>query len=1065
MINRQLQSIFILLTKLKKIKKYLFYQFYYMSFINSLKKIRLGAIDSTDEINNSINKFRLFDNNDRAEEFYFYRIKQCQENGQKYVYFKESLESETGYRIRSGTPGNNTYKYIGEPSSIQFYPNDQTNDGHFQNVRFEGCDERNQVDINDTNNNLSFPLEINIKRRSGDVRGFLMYDYRTKGYSIYAQQFENLYMELPEPIYSGNLNVFNLNTYYNDNIDFTFEKAGDNRIDKILIRRGLIVGGTLLDDNENIRTLSTPDTDNNTDIGEIRYVRVPDNNFRHQKELKISQPQQFYYEFYRHFFSEVPDNELSVESVERKIGSKWDISFPNLSDDDTGTWTDLDDVGGISRYIMVSFAKNALFYSENTLKIKKREVIKIKNNLTNAYKNFCRLRVPIDDNGKIDLVRLAQSRSGETIPTMEDIEKILQPILNKDMRPFRNNCLRRTKINEMNNFGQVRDGAYWDGSKLPEKLESKYSLLHFVEDYCKDGSKRKNNCNGENYEYVTWDRGCMDKSKTQDTCTGGSLVWKTMTDGRRKRRNHNRNKLDLEVWIDELISTNSPYFEEYNNTKKAFDEYEKQLRILPFKEKTNGTAEGKSSSFSINNDPKNIRQALRETSLYYKHKDDFFRFFTNKESVGSEVDRVLVNNLHGFTIGVIFNALLPSARIYEGILSEPVLASNIDSTGIYSCRYHDDGTRRLYKIYWESDYSNFVGIPVDERGRRVENYVVEIKLVRGRQGVITPFDHLINFDGSMNSIEYFFYFVGLMLGNLIVRYWGGGGVSRYVTSLVPLGKFLNYLILNWNRRNDIDVEEMFHYVLLDNPGSDIRQIKAALGYNIWYILSENLYAAANAYLDETRLNIGELIEFSDPISEENYIDIVNLLPAINNKILLIDFILLTFYSQDSEKFDECKLFYDKFFLGISHFVKSDTKSLIQPLTLENAVFNCNLVKDKEIFLRKLREVPIIGPFEDKKTQAKNAFIEVVENMEISDFRDLISFFTALDCLPSAIIIIMMSFPHRALEGHTCFNKLDIPFRGKGLNDTYLDTTIQFYDTTEKMNRIVNLTLDMFRASR
>ena len=552
--------------------------------------------------------------------------------------------------------------------------------------------------------------------------------------------------------------------------------------------------------------------------------------------------------------------------------------------------------------------------------------------------------------------------------------------------------------------------------------------------------------------------GCIDFSKkTEDTCTGD---WKQIINPMLKKLiKSNRKKLDFNVWIEELLNSDLPYFAKYNRTKKEFDKYKNGIRILPFKEQVNGVAEGKSSSFSINNDPDNIRKALTETSLYYHQREDYFKLFTNKEAIERNRDGIPINNnLDGFRINVTPNEddRNEPTRIYEGVLTLYRPPDEYSPANRYKCIF-DDGRDVIYDIYWDEDNYNFYAINHSRRERwHYRNKIVLIN--SGSSGNVEWLNDLRNYDGSLNSLENFFYFVGLMLGRLIVRNIRTD--DRFITTFIPLGKFLNYLILNWNRRRysiyGDEIDEMFHYVLLDNPNKTIRQIKAEIGFNIFTILNDNNFDNS----DRTLIRIKREIEatYNGDLQNEDYINIVNL-HFLDDTPLLINFILLTKYSQNPNNFEESKRYYNKFFDGISHFVKSDEKSLINPFALENTVFKCDLAKNKKQFLEKLSNVRVNGREQDKKIQAKQAFKQVVEQMELNDFKNLINYFTALDCLPSEFSLDILSLSNRVLEGHTCWNGLNIPYKGHGLKDTDRGDP-DYYDTFQKMKIIVDNSLRM-----
>ena len=294
--------------------------------------------------------------------YYFYKIKQCEENGQKYVYFRY-------HNTSIGNPNNATcFEYIGDPSLIQVSPNQFIHDEALANFKFEVCNlENTRIKIK---NELSLPTEINIRKRNGYVKGFVIYDYKTSGYSIYDREFTDIHMDLSAPFYSGNLNK-SKRTYYDDNIEFTFEIHVNNRINELFIRKKLkkdITNMTNRRIDEIDITLTSPDTNNKVGLREQRYVRIPDNKFRVKKELEISQSQQYYYEFYKNLLND-DDN---LENMKTKIGKHWEIrSTLSYNQLENMGWSDATDAGGISVFVMTSFAKNALFYKDKTLETKK----------------------------------------------------------------------------------------------------------------------------------------------------------------------------------------------------------------------------------------------------------------------------------------------------------------------------------------------------------------------------------------------------------------------------------------------------------------------------------------------------------------------------------------------------------------------------------------------------------------------------------------------------------------------------------------------------------------------
>lgn len=303
-----------------------------------------------------------------------------------------------------------------------------------------------------------------------------------------------------------------------------------------------------------------------------------------------------------------------------------------------------------------------------------------------------------------------------------------------------------------------------------------------------------------------------------------------------------------------------------------------------------------------------------------------------------------------------------------------------------------------------------------------------------------------------NNTPIFFKIVGLIIGRFLTKKYSG----EFLIANIPIGYFISFLILNWNRRNTINRDDLFYYVMYDlemndegkiNKNIDINSIKVQLYYNI----------------------------FSDDISD---LDTNEALRWINNRSItyIIEKLLFHFYSQndnsDSEFFAiNC---WTNFFEGVTSLIRtsSDRSTLCEffsPFDLINYSFVCDIAQAKE---------KVIGNLESSQYLARmrhnilndvgqtetflNGFTEnvktVIRELSDSQFESLSILMTGTNCPPSGVRFDLYQTENGVPKGHTCFNSLDLPFRGRylrsvgfgGIND-WPDNAL--YDTLDKVRAV------------
>ena len=227
--------------------------------------------------------------------------------------------------------------------------------------------------------------------------------------------------------------------------------------------------------------------------------------------------------------------------------------------------------------------------------------------------------------------------------------------------------------------------------------------------------------------------------------------WKTQTQRFKNLQNSRRKQLGAKIWIDELKDLS--YFDVYARSKKAFEEYERGINILPFKEQVAGTTQtGKASSFSINKKKKKIIEAFNDTSYYFTKRKDYFKALNLIGSLAWPIPRqpqlpgeellrsmraaaegniqsqvndipILDNRLINFSVGVFWDV----HKYYEGIITKFNEESNV-----YTISYKD-GDIKKYIIYWNNNKSSF------EANRYNTNHLSKLVLIGTPVG--TPKNH------------------------------------------------------------------------------------------------------------------------------------------------------------------------------------------------------------------------------------------------------------------------------------------------------------------------------------